>query len=245
VPPAARRWAAGRMPVDLLSLILLALAAALYPLLLAGVIMILGRPRPLRMLVAFLIGGLTLSLSAGFGIVRVLEQSGVVDKSNPNTHPGIDIVIGAVSLLVAWVAWAGGSRDEPLRVLRRPRPAAPKKTRPAFTERMLGGNSVIAAALAGVMLNLPGIWYLDALAGIARAEPSTAVAILEILLFNVIMFLLVEVPIVGYVVNPAATAALVTNLQAWGRSHARGLMIVVATAVGTWLVIKGVVNLVS
>jgi hypothetical protein len=40
----------------------LALAAAVYPTLLAGVIVILSRPNPLRLLGGFLLGGMTISI---------------------------------------------------------------------------------------------------------------------------------------------------------------------------------------
>ena len=51
--------------MDPLTLVLLALAACVYPTLLAGVILILAHPRPLRMLLGFLAGGLTISMIAG------------------------------------------------------------------------------------------------------------------------------------------------------------------------------------
>jgi hypothetical protein len=53
------------------------------------------------------------------------------------------------------------------------------------------------AFVAGPVLNLPGIWYLDALTGIAKSKASNASALAQMLLFNVIMFALVEVPIVA------------------------------------------------
>jgi hypothetical protein len=53
-----------------------------------------------------------------------------------------------------------------------------------------------------------------------------------ILLFNVIMFLLLEVPLVGYLVRPGATAVRVTAVRRW--LNANGLRI------ASWLV--GVVD---
>ena len=58
------------------------------------------------------------------------------------------------------------------------------------------------AFIAGLALNLPGVWYLDALAGIAKTKPSSAAALPRIRVFNLIMFALVEIPIVAYLVNP-------------------------------------------
>ena len=78
--------------MDIVTLVLLALAACVYPTLLAGVILILARPRPLRMLLGFLAGGVTISLIAGIAIVRALEAAAVA-------HAGVsvrDAVGGAV-----------------------------------------------------------------------------------------------------------------------------------------------------
>jgi Sap, sulfolipid-1-addressing protein len=93
--------------VDPVTLVLLALAASVYPTLLAGVILILAHPRPLRMLFGFLAGGLTISVIAGIAIVRALESSGAVDTAHRSTKPIVSIVAGAVSLVLAWGIWSG------------------------------------------------------------------------------------------------------------------------------------------
>lgn len=225
-----------------LDIILLACAGAVYPTLLAGVILILGRPNPLRMLTGFLVGGLVISIGAGIGIFKALESSGAVSQSH-STKPVVDIVIGTLSVLVAWGVASGRITGAWLRERRRRRekPTEPKK--PSLTSRALSGGSVTMAVVAGLLLNMPGVWYLDALAAIAKAKPSTATAIAGILVFNVIMFALVEFPIIAYVVNPRAATEQVSNLSAWGHQHARGIGITVAAAVGVWLIIKGIVNL--
>jgi hypothetical protein len=56
------------------------------------------------------------------------------------------------------------------------------------------------------------------------------------LLFNAIMFLLVEVPLVGYLISPEGTRARVERFHTWLGEHAR----IVAGAVGVYLVIKGI-----
>jgi len=101
------------------------------------------------------------------------------------------------------------------------------------------------AFIAGIALNVPGIWYLDALTGIAKGKPSNASALLQILLFSVIMFALVELPIIAYLVDPQRAKGLVDKCSEWGHTHARPIAIVVATAVGLWLLIRGIVDLVS
>ena len=69
---------------------------------------------------------------------------------------------------------------------------APKKPKdgPSRTQLMLNEGTPWAAFAAGLIVCLPGIWYLDALKDIAQSNPSTATVIVEILVFIVIMFVL-------------------------------------------------------
>jgi Sap, sulfolipid-1-addressing protein len=228
--------------VDPVTLVLLALAAAVYPTLLAGVILILAQPRPLRMLFGFLAGGYIISMIAGIAIVRALESSGAVDTSHHSTKPIVSIVAGAVSLAAAWGIWSGAiNRGLSNRTRPRRAPKTPKK--PSMTSRALSRGSVAMAFVAGTILNLPGVWYLEALTEIAKAMPSTVSALLQLLVFNVIMFALVEIPIVAYAVSPQGAAGLVERASKWGREHSREVAIAVATIVGVWLIAKGIIAL--
>ncbi len=228
--------------MDITTLVALALAAAVYPTLLAGVILILAHAHPLRMLLGFLAGGLTISLIAGVAIIRALESSGAVGPSSHATKPIVSIAAGVASLLVAW-GIASGRIERGLKKRRRRErdPAAPRK--PSITSRALARGSIAMAFVAGTVLNLPGVWYLEALTEIAKADASTVSALLQLLLFNVIMFALVELPIVAYIVEPQGAADLVTRASDWGHAHSRKIAIAVATAVGVWLIVKGVINL--
>jgi Sap, sulfolipid-1-addressing protein len=230
--------------VDPVTLVLLALAASVYPTLLAGVIVILAHPRPLRMLFGFLAGGITISMIAGVAIVRGLEASGAVSTSHRSTKPIVSIVAGAVSLVVAWGIWSGAIN----RGLRKHKRAQPRRdpdasSKPSVTSRALSRGSMTMAFVAGLVLNLPGVWYLEALTEIAKAKPPTASALLQILVFNVIMFALVELPIVAYAVNPVGAAGLVQRASEWGRGHSREVAIGLAGTVGVWLIVKGIVEL--
>lgn len=228
--------------MDPVTLVLLALAAAVYPTLLAGVILILAQPRPLRMLFGFLAGGYIISMIAGIAIIRALESSGAVSTSHHSTRPIVSIVAGALSLGVAWGIWSGAiNRGLSKRRRRRPAPEVQKK--PSMASRALSRGSIAMAFVAGTILNLPGVWYLDALTEIAKAMPSTVSALVQLLVFNVIMFALVEIPIVAYVVNPQGAAGLVERASKWGHEHSREVAIAVATIVGVWLIAKGIIAL--
>jgi hypothetical protein len=227
-----------------LELVPLALAAAVYPTLLAGVILILSRPNPLRMLIGFLAGGMAISIAAGYAIVSALESSDVVSKSNSSNKPIVDIVVGAISLLVAWGVWSGHIKRSGRKHARTEKDKSDKQ-RPSLTSRALGRGSITMAFIAGLVLNLPGVWYLDALAGIAKRKPSNASALVQILAFNLIMFALVEIPIVAYLVNPRRAGQFATNLSDAVHTHSRTIAIVLAIAVGIWLLTRGIVDLVK
>jgi hypothetical protein len=71
---------------------------------------------------------------------------------------------------------------------------------------------------------LPGPFYLLALGKIAHGNFSTSQQVALILLFNALMFLLLEVPLVGYLVRrPEATAKRITATSRW--LNANGLRI--------------------
>ncbi|HEX6460811.1 MAG TPA: GAP family protein [Thermoleophilaceae bacterium] len=220
---------------------LLALAAAVYPTLLAGVIVILSRPNPVRLLLGFLAGGMAVSVIAGVVIVTSLRGSHAVVPSNHATRPAIDIAAGVVSLGVAVALLRGRfSRVAEWRERRRT-----KERGPSWTDRALGRGSTLVAFGVGVLLNLPGVWYLAALADIAAAELEPAEELLLILGFNVVMFALVEIPLVFYLVDAERARKFVELASGWVHSHARQAAATVAAVVGVWLVAKGIAGAVS
>ena len=81
--------------------------------------------------------------------------------------------------------------------------------------RVLDRGSVVLALVAGMILNLPGPFYLFALADITEADYSTVEAIILVLVFNLIMFMLAEVPLIGYLINPEKTQDRVERFSGW------------------------------
>jgi hypothetical protein len=205
----------------------LAVAAAFYPLLLGAVLLILTRPRPRPLLLAFLIGGMAVSLLAGTLILVLAQGSGALAGSSGRTvSPAVDIITGLVSLGVAVALWR-----------RRRRP--PKERRqPEWLSRRLGGSPWPAFVL-GVALNLPGIYYLAALKQISVGGYGTATAAFLLLAFNLIMFALVEAPLAWYVISPEGARRRVAALDHWMHLHSTQLGAVIAAAAGAYLCAKG------
>src|SRR6185437_14504163 len=81
-------------------------------------------------------------------------------------------------------------------------------------ERRLDRATAGIAFLVGAAINLPGPFYLLALGDMSHG-PSTLEQIGLILLFNAIMFLLLEIPLVGYLIDPAWTERAVAATGSW------------------------------
>jgi hypothetical protein len=233
----------------MLSILPLACAAAVYPTLLAGVIVMLGRPAPLPLLVGFLLGGLVMSVTLGLIIVFVIH--GAVSTSHRKAvSPEVNLIAGVLSLVLAAFLWSRrdvgrlGERKplEPPRDIESSG-ANPRRSAESITKRILAHGSPGTAFALGVVLNVPGIWYLVALNDIANNNRGAGAAVLLILLFNAIMFLLVEVPLVGYLISPEGTTARVKRFQRWLGEHSRLVAAVVALAVGAYLVVGAIVHL--
>ena len=81
---------------NLSSLLPLALAAAVWPTLLAVVLVALQAARPERLLAAFLAGGLLTTMTVGLVIIYALSGSSLVTTDQNTTDPTIDVVMGIV-----------------------------------------------------------------------------------------------------------------------------------------------------
>jgi len=218
----------------------LALAAALYPPILALVVVILARPSPRNLLLAYVLGGLFVSIAAGLAIVAALNAGDVVGSSDHTVNPAVNIAGGLAALFVAWIMLT--DRDRQLRERRARKKAAKADGRDPWSRRILERDSMRLTFLLGVALNLPGATYLVALKDIAAANQSTVTSVLEIVAFNLIMFMLAEIPLVSYTLRPERTREIVNGVNDWLGGHARQIAMVLCLAVGAWLLIRGITN---
>ena len=65
------------------------------------------------------------------------------------------------------------------------------------------------------------------------------------MLFNVVMFTLIEVPLVGYLLRPDQTAARVAAFNDWLGRNARNIVTILALAFAVYAIVSGVVAIVS
>jgi|KBSSwiStaDraftv2_1062776.scaffolds.fasta_scaffold678832_1 hypothetical protein len=233
----------------LLEILFLALEAALYPTLLAAVVILLSTPRPRRLLSAYLAGGLVISIGLGLLIVKALENSHAINSQSSTLSWTADLAIGALVLLLA-VALAT-RQDQRLRERRRRRREAAGKVKPEPAEddkkepwstRILTRGSVSLVFFAGLIINVPGAAYLVGLKDIAAGKYSTAEEIALVVGFNLIMFALAEIPLAGLLIAPERTQAMVDRFNHWLSSHSRQVAIVLCAFLGVFLVVRGIVD---
>jgi MFS family permease len=221
----------------LINVLVLAIASGVSPAILAVVIVVLHRPRPQRLLAAYLLGGMLTSIAVGVAIVTSLNELELFSGSSPAADPIVNFTVGALALIVAYVLFT--DRDARLEERRRERLAS-RPARDPWSERVLNRGTAPIAFAVGVALNLPGAFYLVALKDIAQGQDGTGRQLFAIVVFNLIMFVLAEVPLLGYSFAPEATQQKVEGLNGWMASHARQIVTAVATAVGLYLVARGI-----
>lgn len=228
------------------SIILLALGSSVFPTLLACVAIIISRPAPRVLLLGFYAGGLLTSVSTGIAVLAIFANgNAVLGSTSSAPHPTTSIVAGVIALLGAWLM--ASARGSAMLAQWRSHHSHRRKPKQAegqsWAERTLGRASWKVAFFVGAIINLPGPFYLLALGEIARGSYSTVQQAALILLFNAIMFLLLEVPLVGYVLRPDATAERVRAMSRW--LNANGLRITgwLVGLAGAGLLVQGVAAL--
>jgi len=223
-------------------IVLLGFAAAVFPTLLACVAIMISRPRPRRLLLGFYLGGLFTSITAGLLILRQFNAGNAVLSSTASSpDPSVSIVMGAVGLVLAWLMIS--ARGRALIEERRRRRAKPETARgPSWAERRLETADAIRAFAIGAVINLPGPWYLLALGDIAEGGYTRGAQLGLVLLFNAIMFILVEVPLVGYLAAPQTTEQRVAALSRWLNANGLRITGIVVALASLSLIARGAIT---
>src|SRR5689334_17666799 len=172
-------------------IILLAFGAAVFPALLACVAILLSRPSPRRLLLAFYVGGVIASVGSGLWVLSHFDHAESLLGSTQSTpNPGASIVQGLVGLALAWAMTSKRvtARADRWRAAYARRHPKAEKQGPSRVERTLDRANTRVAFLVGAAINLPGPFYLLALGDIAQGAYSRGQEIALVLLFNAIMF---------------------------------------------------------
>jgi hypothetical protein len=227
-------------PWALLEIFLLAAGSMFWPLLLVVVLLALRTSHPLRILCAFWAGGMLTSVTVGAALVFALQDSALMSDNRLPSAPWVDIVAGTLALLAALVLRRVGRRNA--RRGTRPETPRPEHRTSEWIQRLVESGGRLAFVAGIVATILPAPLAIIAMADIAQLGYSTGTTLVVIILFYVVMFTFVEVPIIGYVVAPEATAARVTTFNAWlGRNLAQA-GVWALTILGSAEIVRGIVT---
>ncbi|BBX19189.1 hypothetical protein CRI77_00660 [Mycolicibacterium duvalii] len=211
-------------------LLAMAVAVSLEPFRIGMTVLMINRPRPALQLLTFLAGGFVMGTTVGVVVLFALRPA---LGSAHFTLPRVQIAVGAVILvnaaLVAAGVWGGGD-GPPGRWVTRGR-------------ALLEGRSLWIAGVSGLGIALPSVDYLAALALIVASGAATSIQLSALMLFNVVAFALVEIPLLCYLVAPERTRAALAALYAWLRTQGRRGVAVLLAAVGAMLLGVGLAGL--
>jgi hypothetical protein len=212
-----------------ITLLAMAIAVSLEPFRIGMTILMINRPRPSLHLLAFLTGGFAMGITVGLIVLFVFRPA---LGSAHFTLPTVQIVVGAVLLINAAVVATGvgfgSGRFEPL------------ATR---SKQVLNSRSLWTAGVAGLGIALPSVDYLAVLALVVASGTAASVQFGALLLFNVVAFGLVEIPLVCFLVAPDRTRAALSALQDWLRSRRRRAVTILLATVGCVLLVAGLAGL--
>lgn len=213
-------------------LLVMAGAVSLEPFRIGMTLLLLNRPRPALQLLVFLAGGFAMGITVGVIVLFVLRPA---VGSAHFTLPRVQIVVGAVVLVNAALVATGL-----LGKARADRRVGAIETR---ARQFLDGRSLWTAGVAGLGIALPSVDYVAALALIVASGAAATIQLGALMMFNVVAFALVEVPLLCYLVAPQRTRTALGALYDWVRSRGRRGVAVLLAALGCVLLGAGFAGL--
>jgi hypothetical protein len=218
----------------IIEILVLALASTVRPTSLAAVSALLSHESRRRLLLAYVAGGLAFAIV--FGVIVVGAFHGIHFSAGSDRTKGIaDIVGGVVALLFGCAVLAGLVR-------RRSDHDAPR-VGGGWKARLDRRITVPAAAIAGPLTHIPGLFYLIALNIIVAHNPRLPGGLLAVVIYDGIWFALPIAALALSIVNPEAAREAVISVQRWTGQHSRAILLFTSFGVGVALVIRGALSL--
>ena len=228
------------MFLDILEIALLGIASALWPLLLVVVVIALNTSRPVRILGWFLVGGLLTTISIDTALVFAFQGSSFTEGPRPSADGWVDIVVGALALLAALVLRLGTQGKGPKRF--RPKPKEEKPSRAQEWIEDLVERGATLSFVAGIVATiLPAPFALIAMKNISELDITDAQAFGLIVMFNLLMFSMVEIPLGGFLVAPDWARRTATGFNKWLAENLRYVAIYALLIGGVIEVVRGLV----
>ena len=231
----------------------LSLLAAIDPVRIGITALLISRPRPMLNLVAFWVGGMAAGIVAAVGALLFLRdltlsvETALVSATSSPSVAYLQFAIGvlAVSLAALMLARFGARQRTAVPVTGGEsavlllEPNAPTGSSRLSIRGRLEGGSLAVAFVAGVALATPPVEYIAAIIAIMASEPTAAAQVGAALMFTVVAFTVVEVPLITYLTSPAQTLAVVRRLNDWISARRQAIPAIVIGAIGFLLLVSG------
>ena len=233
-------------------------AGSLLVQLLAVVLVILTRPRPKTLLWAFWLTAFIVSCGFGFLALAVFRAKGTfLGTTSRTVSPAIYLIVGVIAVCVAVFAATRRGRELIGSEIDKRQEKASPDPQGSLTDRAqvkvqgvktkaeeaLQHGSVWVALAVGVVLGAPTPFQLAGTGIMVRNGYGLLTQVLLVVMFSVITYIVVEIPIVSYAVWPDATSSKVTAFSEWLSSHKIQAAAAVAAVVGLVLIGKGIAAL--
>jgi hypothetical protein len=211
-----------------------------FPALLAVVLVAIRSRHPQKLLGSFLAGGLLSAITVGLTIVFSLQGASVDSSSSSGGDPALYIVVGVLSLIVAYVV----DRKKLLgQGAKKPKEETDGDKKPDRLERALDRGTPYAFVAGIVLCALPGLSAIVALKDIAQLGYSTSATVAVTVVFFLIMFSFIEIPLVGFAVVPERATATTLQFNRWLDAHMNRLAVGVLLGLGVFLIVRGLLLL--
>lgn len=204
-------------------------------------LLVLSRPKPSQLLLAWLSGGGT---TVGLVVLFLLQST--LEGSTQLTLTKVKILVGLLVLLAAavvatqafaiefdhrdWLKSYGGRQGG-------------RSMLPAWSHRLVKEHSLWFASISVLGIALPAVDYLDAQVIMMTASPAWVTKVPALLTFNVLALALVVCPIVADVTTPEKVRATITWLGDCLRSRPDRAIPAILAGVGYLLLTVGAVSL--
>ncbi len=210
----------------------LAIAAAISPIPIIGVVLMLVTPRARTNSLAFIVGWIAgLAIVGAIGLT-VAGAAGASDNGSPSTGANTtQIIIGALFLLLAVRQWR-----------KRPKPGQ-EETMPKWMSAVDHFTPVKAAGL-GVALSAVNpknlLLTLAAATSIAATNLSGADQVIAFAVYTLIATIGVAAPVVVYFTMGKRAAPILDNLKTWLAHNNAAIMAVILAIIGAKVLGQGI-----
>ncbi len=245
------------------------LVMATDPIRLGLALILVTRRRPLLNLFAFWVGGLVsgvflatvvllLARDIALPTIRTVVSGLSTLRSEIVFLAGgrLQITMGVITLLAVLVLSArqrarertpvavgdGGDASEPPPV--EPRRPGLIARMGAFSQNMLTCPGFVwPAFLVGLASSAPPIESVAALTIIMASRATLGAQFSAFIVFILLVLIVIEVPLLGFVLMPQRTQALMTRVQAWMQLYGKKLTRYLLCIMGVWGVVSGLASL--